>query len=78
MRIAITLDKEQKPGQQIIDAFQGELTRRVQSLFPLTQVTVKKGSMTGIERQDLIKRMTAKRWIAFFRKYGKMRAGVSS
>ncbi|HAV7603096.1 TPA: DinI-like family protein [Escherichia coli] len=49
MRIAITLDKEQKPGQQIIDAFQGELTRRVQSLFPLTQVTVKKGSMTGIE-----------------------------
>lgn len=55
MRITITLDKEQKPGQQIIDAFQGELARRVQSLFPLTKVVVKKGSMTGIELMGLDK-----------------------
>uniref|UniRef100_UPI003D2EC184 DinI-like family protein n=2 Tax=Enterobacteriaceae TaxID=543 RepID=UPI003D2EC184 len=26
-----------------------ELTRRVQSVFPYTRVTVKKGSMTGVE-----------------------------
>lgn len=49
MRINITLDKEQKIGQQIVDAFQDELTRRVQSIFPSTRVTVKKGSMTGVE-----------------------------
>lgn len=49
VRVNITLDKEQPIGQQVVDAFQGELTRRVQSVFPLTRVTVKKGSMTGVE-----------------------------
>ncbi|MCN2137970.1 DinI family protein [Escherichia coli] len=49
MNINITLDKDQKIGQTVIDAFQSELTRRVQSVFPSTRVTVKKGSMTGVE-----------------------------
>ena len=49
MKVNITLDKDQKIGQQVVDAFQCELTRRVQSIFPSTRVTVKKGSMTGVE-----------------------------
>jgi hypothetical protein len=49
MRIHITLDKEQKLGQQFIEAFQYEITRRVLCVFPTTRVTVKKGSMTGVE-----------------------------
>ena len=49
VRVNITLDKEQKVGQQIVDAFQNELTRRVQSIFPSTRITVKKGPMTGVE-----------------------------
>lgn len=49
MNINITLDKDQKIGQPVIDAFQSELTRRIQSVFPSTRVTVKKGSMTGVE-----------------------------
>ncbi|EIX9588785.1 TPA: DinI family protein [Klebsiella variicola] len=49
VRVNITLDKEQKVGQQVIDAFQNELTRRVQTIFPTTRITVKKGAMTGVE-----------------------------
>ena len=49
MRVNITLDKDQTIGQQVVDAFQCELTRRVESIFPSTRVTVKKGSMTGVE-----------------------------
>lgn len=49
MRINITLDKEQKIGQQIVDAFQNELIRKVRCAFPTTRVTVKKGSVTGVE-----------------------------
>ena len=49
VRVNITLDKDPKIGQQVVDAFQCELTRRVQSIFPSTRVTVKKGSMTGVE-----------------------------
>ncbi|EID8468633.1 TPA: DinI-like family protein [Escherichia coli] len=49
MRINITLDKEQKLGQQIIDSFQNEITHRVQCVFPATKVNVKKGSMTSVE-----------------------------
>ncbi|SAQ58005.1 DinI-like family protein [Klebsiella oxytoca] len=49
MRINITLDKEQKLGQQIIDDFQNELTRKVRCTFPATRITVKKGSVTGVE-----------------------------
>ena len=48
VRVNITLDKDQKIGQPVIDAFQCELTRRIQSVFPFTCVTVKKGSMTGV------------------------------
>ncbi|HDY6938704.1 TPA: DinI-like family protein, partial [Klebsiella pneumoniae] len=44
VRVNITLDKEQKVGQQVIDAFQNELTRRVQTIFPTTRITVKKGA----------------------------------
>ncbi|EPY2203451.1 DinI-like family protein [Klebsiella pneumoniae] len=49
VRVNITLDKDQSIGQQVVDAFQCELTRRVQSIFPSTRVTVKKGSLTGVE-----------------------------
>ncbi|WP_333012280.1 DinI-like family protein [Kluyvera sichuanensis] len=36
-------------GQQLVEAFESELDRRVKNTFPLSQVTVKKGSMTGVE-----------------------------
>ncbi|EBK3190554.1 DinI family protein [Salmonella enterica] len=49
VRVIITLDKDQIVGQPVIDAFQSELSRRIQSVFPSTRVTVKKGSMTGVE-----------------------------
>ncbi|MHA6307729.1 DinI-like family protein [Hafnia paralvei] len=49
VKVNITLDKDQKIGQPIIDAFQSELTRRIQCIFPSTRVTVKKGVMTGVE-----------------------------
>lgn len=49
VRVNITLDKDQIVGQPVIDAFQSELTRRIQSIFPSTRVNVKKGSMTGVE-----------------------------
>jgi DinI-like family. len=49
VRVCITLDNEQRIEQPVVDAFQCELTRRVQSVFPSTRVIVKKGSMTGVE-----------------------------
>lgn len=49
VKVNITLDKDQKIGQPVIDAFQCELTRRIRCVFPSTRVTVKKGSMTGVE-----------------------------
>ncbi|EAW4670394.1 DinI family protein [Salmonella enterica] len=49
VKVNITLDKDQKIGQPVIDAFQCELTKRIQSVFPSTRVTVKKGAMTGVE-----------------------------
>lgn len=49
VRVNITLDKHQQIEQQVVDAFKSELTRRVQSVFPSTRITVKKGSMTGVE-----------------------------
>lgn len=49
MNINITLSKEQKMAQHMVDAFESELNRRVKNTFPLSQVTVKKGSMTGVE-----------------------------
>ena len=49
VKVNITLDKDQKIGQPVIEAFQCELTKRIQSVFPSTRVTVKKESMTGVE-----------------------------
>ncbi len=49
MNIIITLNKEQKMAQQMVDAFESELNRRVKSKFPDSRVTVKKGTMTGVE-----------------------------
>lgn len=49
VRVNITLDKDQKIGQPVIDAFQCELTGRIQSVFPSARVTVRKGAMTGVE-----------------------------
>ncbi|EKY3119573.1 DinI family protein [Cronobacter turicensis] len=49
MRLSITLDKEQKLSQPIIEAFQEELTRRIHAVYPKTRITIKKGSMTGVE-----------------------------
>lgn len=47
--VLTTLDKDQKIGQPVIDVFQCELSRGIQSIFPATRVTVKKGFMTGVE-----------------------------
>jgi len=49
MVVQITLDSSQNMGQQLVAAFESELNRRVKNMFPLTHVTVKKGSMTGVE-----------------------------
>lgn len=49
IKVNITLGKDQQIGQPIIDAFQSELSRRIQSVFPSTSVTVRKGSMAGVE-----------------------------
>lgn len=49
----ITLDKDQLIGQSIVEAFQCELTRRIGALFPSSRVTVKIGSVTGVELQGL-------------------------
>ncbi|MNE12574.1 DNA-damage-inducible protein I [compost metagenome] len=49
VKVNITLDKDQQIGQSVVDAFQCELSRRIRSVFPSTCVTVKKGSMTGVE-----------------------------
>lgn len=49
VKVNITLDKDQQIGEPVIEAFQCELTRRIQCVFPFTRVTVKKGSMTGVE-----------------------------
>ncbi|OPB26141.1 DinI family protein [Enterobacter ludwigii] len=53
MRVNITLDKDQLIGPSVVEAFQDELTRRIRSVFPSTLVTVKKGSMTGVELQGI-------------------------
>ncbi|MEE9648678.1 DinI-like family protein [Enterobacter soli] len=49
MIISITLSKEQKMAQHMVDAFESELNSRVKSKFPESRVTVKKGSITGVE-----------------------------
>lgn len=49
VRVNITLDKDLIVGQLVIDAFQSELTRRIQSVFPSTRVNVREGSMAGVE-----------------------------
>ena len=53
VRVNITLDKDQLIGQSIVEAFQCELTRRIGALFPSSRVTVKIGSVTGVELQGL-------------------------
>ncbi len=49
VRINITLDKDQQVEELAVEAFQDELTRRIQAVFPVSCVTVKKGAMTGVE-----------------------------
>lgn len=48
-RVTITLEKDQYIAPPVLEAFQDELTRRIQSVFPATHVCVKKGAMTGVE-----------------------------
>ncbi|MDO2431609.1 DinI-like family protein [Enterobacter bugandensis] len=55
VRVNITLDKDRLAGQSVAEAFQCELTRRIRSLFPSTRVTVRVGSVTGVELQGLEK-----------------------
>ena len=49
VKVNVTLDQDQQIGQTVMDAFKNELTKRIQSVFPSTCVTVKKGSITGVE-----------------------------
>lgn len=49
MNINIILSKEHKTAQQMVDAFEIELNRRVKSKFPESRASVRKGSMTGVE-----------------------------
>lgn len=49
VRINITLDKDQHIEKPLIEAFQSELTRRVETVFPSTRVVVRRGAITGVE-----------------------------
>jgi len=49
MRVEIILDKNQKLSQSILSAFQDEVSKRIQALFPETIVRVRQGSYTSIE-----------------------------
>lgn len=49
MRIEITLDKNQKISQSVVDAFREEVSKRVTALFPDAVVQVRQGSYTKIE-----------------------------
>jgi hypothetical protein len=49
MRVEIILDKNQKLSQSILSAFQDEVSKRIQALFPETLVRVRQGSYTSIE-----------------------------
>lgn len=75
MRINITLDKDQKIGQQVVDAFQCELTRRVASIFPTARITVKRGAMIGVELVGVDKESDREALDGILGKFGKMKAG---
>lgn len=49
MRIEITLDKNQKISQSVVDTFREEVHKRVTALFPDAVVQVRQGSYTRIE-----------------------------
>lgn len=49
MRIEITLDKNQKISQSVVEAFWEEVNKRVTALFPDAVVQVRQGSYTKIE-----------------------------
>lgn len=49
MRIEITLDKNQKISQSVVEAFREEVNKRVTALFPDAVVQVRQGSYTKIE-----------------------------
>lgn len=49
MRINVTLDRGQKIAPAMIDAFMDELSKRVLPVYPKTQITIKKGSITATE-----------------------------
>ncbi|HHA1574524.1 TPA: DinI-like family protein [Enterobacter cloacae] len=49
VRVQITLDKTQNMGQHLVGAFECELNRRIKNLFPSSKVTVKQGTITGVE-----------------------------
>ena len=48
MRIEITLDKNQKISQSVVDAFREEVHQRVTALFPDVVIQVRQGSFTRI------------------------------
>lgn len=49
MRIEITLDKNQKISQSVVEAFREEVNKRVTALFPDAVVQVRQGSYNKIE-----------------------------
>jgi len=53
MRIEITLDKNQKISQSVVEAFREEVNKRVTALFPDAVVQVRQGSYTRIEMPGL-------------------------
>ena len=49
MKINIILSKKQKLPQNFVEIFEKDLNYRIKTAFPSSQVTVKKGSCTGVE-----------------------------
>lgn len=62
MRIEITIDKEQKISQAILDALEFELYRNLQPIYPNTAIRIRKGSANGVELSGL-KLDEDKKWV---------------
>lgn len=54
-RFDVTLDKDQKIGQPIVDDLLCKLIRHIQSVFPSTRINIEKGFINGVERAGLDK-----------------------
>ncbi|HCR2017361.1 TPA: DinI-like family protein [Enterobacter asburiae] len=53
MRIERMIDKEQKISQGTQDVLEAELYRNLQSIYPKTEIRIRKGSANGVDQSGL-------------------------